>query len=87
MFGNCSFDDAIVALVHFVAKHPTLSILSSRFSTHNYRHATEPLYGFSDYDYIDNHKCYNFFDYDWFLLFSANSLAKLLSDSSIRQSH
>ena len=45
------------------------------------------LYGFSDYDYIDNHKCYNFFDYDWFLLFSANSLAKLLSDSSIRQSH
>ena len=45
------------------------------------------LYGFSDNDYIDNHKCYNFFDYDWFLLFSANSLAKLLSDSSIRQSH
>ena len=45
------------------------------------------LYGFSDYDYIGNHKCYNFFDYDWFLLFSANSLAKLLSDSSIRQSH
>ena len=47
------------------------------------------LYGFSDYDYIDNHKCYNFFDCDWFkkLLFSANSLAKLLSDSSIRQSH
>ena len=47
------------------------------------------LYDFSDYDYIDNHKCYNFFDYDWFkkLLFSANSLAKLLSDSSIRQSH
>ena len=35
MFGNCSFDDAIVALVHFVAKNPTLSILSSRFSTHN----------------------------------------------------
>ena len=37
------------------------------------------LYGFSDYDYIDNHKCYNFFDYDWFkkLLFSANSLAKI----------
>ena len=36
------------------------------------------LYGFSDYDYIDNNKCYNFFDYDWFkkLLFSANSLAK-----------
>ena len=24
------------------------------------------LYGFSDYDYIDNHKCYNFFDCDWF---------------------
>ena len=47
------------------------------------------LYGFLDYDYIDNHKCYNFFDCDWFkkLLFYANSLAKLLSDSSIRQSH
>ena len=37
MFENCSFDDAIVALVHVVAKHPTFSILSSRFSTHNYR--------------------------------------------------
>ena len=32
-----------------------------------------------------NHKNYNFFDCDWFkkLLFSTNSLAKLLSDSSI----
>ena len=37
MFGNCSFDDAIVALVHLVAKDPTFSILASRFSTHNYR--------------------------------------------------
>ena len=44
MFGNCSLDDAIVALVHFVAKQPTLSILSSRFSTHNYRHATEKMF-------------------------------------------
>ena len=46
-----------------------------------------------------NHKNYNFLDCDWFrkLLFSTNSLAKLLSDSllldsllsdsSIRQSH
>ena len=43
MFGNCSFDDAIVALVHLVAKHPTFSILSSRFSTHNYRRAAEKI--------------------------------------------
>ena len=43
MFGNCSFDDAIVASVHLVAKHPTFSILLSRFSTHNYRRATERL--------------------------------------------
>ena len=39
MFGNYSFDDAFVALVHLVAKHPTFSILSSRFSPHNYRRA------------------------------------------------
>ena len=35
MFGNCSFDDAFVALVHLVGKHPTFSILSSRFSPHH----------------------------------------------------
>ena len=37
-----------------------------------------------------NHKNYNFLDCDWLknkLLFSTNSLAKLLSDSSISQSH
>ena len=39
MFGNCFFDDAFVALVHLVAKHPTFSILSSRFSPYNYRRA------------------------------------------------
>jgi len=35
------------------------------------------------------HKSNNFLDYDWFkkLLFSTNLLAKLLSDSSISQSH
>ena len=38
---------------------------------------------------LSNHKNYNFFDCDWFkkLLFSTNSLAKLLSDSSISQLH
>ena len=52
------------------------------------------LCSFSDYDYIDNHKNYNFFDCDWFkkLLFNTNSLAKLLSgcwlsDISISQSY
>ena len=36
-----------------------------------------------------NHKNYNFLDCDWFkkVLFSTNSLAKLLSNSSISQSH
>ena len=34
MFGKCSFDDAIVALIHLVSKYPTSLILSSRFSTH-----------------------------------------------------
>ena len=36
-----------------------------------------------------NHKNYNFLDCDWFkkLLFFSNSLAKLLSDISISQSH
>ena len=43
LFGNCSFDDAIVALAHLVAKHPTFSILSSRVSTHNYRRAAEKI--------------------------------------------
>ena len=43
LFGNCSFDDAIVALAHLVAKDPTFSILSSRFSTHNYRRAAEKI--------------------------------------------
>jgi len=34
------------------------------------------------------HKSNNFLDYDWFKkLFSTNLLAKLLSDSSISQSH
>jgi len=35
------------------------------------------------------HKSNNFLDYDWFkkLLFSTNLLAKLLSGSSISQSH
>ena len=44
--------------------------------------------------FIINNKSYNFLDYDWFkkLLFSTNSLAKLLSDSllsdsSISKSH
>ena len=168
MFGNYSFDDAFVALVHLVAKHPTFSILSSRFSPHNYRRAVysdiifseivtsllqdfisvflaffsvhflfqvvnfvfvntfklapsffwpqrislgfcakkcsvqminasdvkeriqaSTLCSFSDYDYTDNHKNYNFFDCDWFknLLFYTNLLTKLLSDSSISQSH
>ena len=38
------------------------------------------LSSFFDFDYIDNHKNYNFFDCDWFkkLLFYTNSLAKLL---------
>ena len=52
------------------------------------------LCSFSDYDYIDNHKNYNFFDCDWFknLLFYTNLLTKLLSesllsDSFISQSH
>ena len=173
MFGNCFFDDAFVALVHLVAKHPTFSILSSRFSPHNYRRAVysdiifseivtsllqdfisvflaffpvhflfqvvnfvfvntfklapsffwpqrislgfcakkcsvqminasdvkeriqaSTLCSFSDYDYTDNHKNYNFFDCDWFknLLFYTNLLTKLLSesllsDSFISQSH
>ena len=43
LFGNCSFDDAIVALAHLVAKHPTFSILSSRVSAHNYRRAAEKI--------------------------------------------
>ena len=43
LFGNCSFDDAIVALVHLVPKHPTFSILSSRVSAHNYRRAAEKI--------------------------------------------
>ena len=43
LFGNCSFDDAIVALAHLVAKDPTFSILSNRFSTHNYRRAAEEI--------------------------------------------
>ena len=52
------------------------------------------LCSFSYYDYIDNHKNYNFFDCDWFknLLFYTNLLTKLLSesllsDSFISQSH
>ena len=52
------------------------------------------LCSFSDYDYTDNHKNYNFFDCDWFknLLFYTNLLTKLLSDSllsdsSMSQSH
>ena len=52
------------------------------------------LYSFSDYDYNDSHKNYNFFDCDWFkiLLFYTNALAKLLSgsllsESPISQSH
>ena len=47
------------------------------------------LCSFSYYDYIDNHKNYNFFDCDWFknLLFYTNLLTKLLSDSSMSQSH
>ena len=52
------------------------------------------LCSFSDYDYTDNHKNYNFFDCDWFksLLFYTNLLTKLLSesllsDSFISQSH
>ena len=47
-----------------------------------------------DFYFRLNHKNYNFLDCDWFkkLLFSTNSLAKLLSDSllsdsSISQSH
>ena len=43
MFENCSFDDAVVALVHLVAKNPTFLILSSRFSIHNYRRAAEKI--------------------------------------------
>ena len=37
---------------------------------------------------VVNHKNYNFLDYDWFkkLLFSPNSLAKLLSDSLLLDS-
>ena len=49
---------------------------------------------FSHGHYIPNHKNYNFLDCYWFkkLLFSTNSLTKLLSDSllsdsSISQSH
>ena len=165
MFGNCSFDDAFVALVHLVAKHPTFSILSSRFSPHNYRRAVYSDIIFSEivtsllqdfisvflaffpvhflfqavnfvivntfklapsffwpqrislgfcakkcsvqminasdvkeriqastlcsFHYTDNHKNYNFFDCDWFknLLFYTNLLTKLLSDSSMSQSH
>ena len=52
------------------------------------------LCSFSDYDYIDSYKNYNFFDCDWFkkLLVYTNALAKLLSgsllsDSPISQSH
>ena len=39
--------------------------------------------------YPPNHKNYNFLNCDWFkkLLFSTNSLAKLLSDSSTNQSN
>ena len=39
-------------------------------------------------DVVVNHKNYNFLDYDWFkkLLFSPNSLAKLLSDSLLLDS-
>ena len=38
--------------------------------------------------YLDNHKNYNFLDFDWFkkLLFFTNSLAKLLSDSLLLDS-
>ena len=47
------------------------------------------LRSFSDYDYTDNHKNFNIFDCDWFknLLFYTNLLTKLLSDSSMSQSH
>ena len=31
MFENCSFDDAVVALVHLVAKNPTFSIFIEPF--------------------------------------------------------
>ena len=46
-------------------------------------------YGASNGNNNGNHKNYNFLDCDWFkkLLFSTNALAKLLSDSSISQSH
>ena len=43
LFGNCSFDDTIIALAHLVAKHPTFSILLSRVSAHNYRRAAEKI--------------------------------------------
>ena len=44
---------------------------------------------FGNTDISVNHKNYNFLACDWFknVLFSANSLAKLLSDSLISQSH
>ena len=40
-------------------------------------------------DNSTNHKNYNFLDCDWFkkILFSTHSVVKLLSDSSITQSH
>ena len=46
------------------------------------------VYRFVGYNFAVNHKNYNFLDCDWFkkLLFSTNSLAKLLSDSLLSDS-